>query len=123
MKKMYSVAIVDDENHILDMLETFLERKFSVRVFLNPEELLQTIKNGTHYDIVLSDIMMPQMNGLELLEHIQSYDSSINVIMMTAFDTMDKALEAHKLGAKYYIKKPFESLKIVEETINKVLAP
>lgn len=118
---MYSIAIVDDENHILDMLETFLERKFSVKTFLNPEELLQTVKNGTHFDIVLSDIMMPQMNGLELLKLLKSYDKEANVIMMTAFDTMDKALEAHKLGAKYYVKKPFESLKVVEETINKVL--
>ena len=113
---MAKIAIVDDEKIILDMLNDFLSMKFEVETFSNPLVALERIKNGS-YDLVLSDIMMPEMNGLELLKRLRSSNSDVKVIMMTAFDSMDKALEAHKYGAKNYIKKPFGSLKDIEQKI------
>ncbi|MEA3289568.1 MAG: response regulator [Campylobacterota bacterium] len=118
---MNKIAIVDDENNILDMLSTFLEDSYSVKTFSNPITALHDIKNND-YDLVLCDIMMPEMNGLELLKQLRTFDNNIKVIMMTAFDTMDKALEAHKYGAKNYIKKPFNSLMEVDTKISEALS-
>ena len=68
----YTVAIVDDEIEILDMLNRFLSRSpnFSVTTFSNPVSALSNMEN-TKYDLVMLDIMMPQMNGLEVLEKIK----------------------------------------------------
>jgi len=116
---MYKIAIVDDEKDILSILQRYLSRDFEIETFENPLEALSAIGNG-NYDLVLSDIMMPQIDGIELLKRLRDNDCNVKVIMMTAFDTMDRALAAHKYGATNYIKKPFISLddvkaKIIEE--------
>jgi DNA-binding NtrC family response regulator len=113
---MKKIAIVDDENHILDMLSTYLEDDYNVVTFSNPISALEDILRN-NYDLVLCDIMMPEMNGLELLQKLRERNNDTKVIMMTAFDTIDKALESHKYGAKNYIKKPFKSLDEVEQKI------
>ncbi|WP_428739322.1 response regulator [Sulfurimonas sp.] len=111
------VAIVDDEKQILDMLEGFLHHtlKYSVKVYQNPLTALEEIDHKI--DIVLLDIMMPQMNGLELLPKLQQKYPDLKVIMMTAYSTLDKVLESHRGGAIHYIMKPFDSLKGLEEKI------
>jgi len=117
---MYKIAIVDDERDILEVLEEALSRKFQVTTFLNPLDALSEIKSGK-FDLVLSDIMMPQIDGLTLLKRVRESNKSVAFIMMTAFDSMDKALEAHTYGASNYIKKPFKSLRDIEEKITKAL--
>jgi len=117
---MYKIAIVDDEQEILNILERFLTRNFEVVTFINPLSALNSIKSG-NFDLVLTDIMMPQMDGLELLKDLRANNCDVNVVMMTAFDTITKALEAHEYGAKNYIKKPFKSLPDVLEKVNLVL--
>ncbi|MBI3873710.1 MAG: response regulator [Arcobacter sp.] len=113
---MKKIIIIDDEQDILRILERFLGRKFDVTVFSDPVAGLNAIKNG-NYDLLLTDIMMPQLDGLSLLKKLRESNNSIKVIMMTAFDSLDKALEAHSYGAKNYIKKPFTSLEDVQNTI------
>jgi DNA-binding NtrC family response regulator len=119
---MKKIAVVDDEQDILNILKKFFSRanKFSVDIFVNPENAIENIKKN-NYDLVLTDIMMPQIDGIELLKQIKAFDSSIKVIMMTAYSTIDKTLESEKLGASDYITKPFVSLKDVENTITKEL--
>lgn len=117
---MYKVAIIDDESEILDMLGRFLGRKHNVDVYENPLEALKKL-NEINYDIVLCDIMMPHMTGLDLLKELRQSNNNTKVIMMTAFDTMDKAFIAHEYGAKHYIKKPFNSLKDVEDKMLSVI--
>ena len=117
---MYKIAIIDDEYNILDMLSTFLEINHDVTTFENPLEALTNLEDN-QYDIVLCDIMMPQMNGLDLLKKLRDKGMTTKVMMMTAFDSMDKMLQAHEYGAKHYIKKPFESLDKVESKIMQVL--
>jgi len=116
---MYKIAIIDDEFHILDMLSTYLEINHDVTTFQNPQDALEKIKSSD-FDIVLCDIMMPQMNGLDLLKDLRANHNDTKVIMMTAYDSMDKMLEAHEYGAKHYIKKPFQSLELVEQKIIEV---
>ncbi len=116
---MKKIAIIDDEQEILNILEKFLARskKFEIVTFSNPKSALSVVKDGT-FDLILLDIMMPQMSGIQFLQEIKEYSKSIKIVMMTAFSTQDKMIECNKLGANDYLTKPFMSLRDVE---NKVL--
>ena len=123
MSKKYSILVIDDEIEILNMLSRFLNRNpnFSVQTFSNPVSALSSINNNTKYDLVLLDIMMPQMNGLDVLEKLKEINSDQKVIMMTAYSTLDKVLKSHKIGATNYIMKPFSSLDALEKKVVEVL--
>ncbi len=120
---MAKIAIIDDENDILDVLQKFLSRfdELNINTYDNPIEALTKVQNG-NYDLILLDIMMPQMDGIEFLKKIQESNPNIIVIMMTAYTTLERTIEAHKYGAKNYLTKPFKSLKEVKEKIDKELA-
>ncbi|CAM3419274.1 response regulator [Arcobacter aquimarinus] len=122
MSKKYSIAIVDDETEILNVLSRFLTRNpnFSVNTYSNPVSAVASVDNSK-YDLILLDIMMPQMNGLEALEKIKSKNPEQKVIMMTAYSTLDKVLKSHKEGATNYVMKPFDSLQLLEKKIIEVL--
>ncbi|MCT7560992.1 response regulator [Aliarcobacter butzleri] len=122
MDKKYSIAIIDDEVEILNLLSRFLSRnpKFSVSNYANPLAALESL-NTSSYDIILLDIMMPQMNGLEVLEKIKEKNENQKVIMMTAYSTLDKVLKSHKEGATNYVMKPFDSLQHLEKKIIDIL--
>ncbi|MEA3290354.1 MAG: response regulator [Campylobacterota bacterium] len=119
--KVYKVAVVDDENEILSMISRFLGRsgKYNVTTFSNPVTAVSTIDET--YDVVLMDIMMPQMNGLDALSKIMEKNPDQKVIMMTAYSTLDKVLKSHKEGATHYLMKPFDSLNALESKIQEVL--
>ena len=104
------------------MIQRFLNRseKYQVTTFSNPITAVETIDKT--YDIVLLDIMMPQMNGLDALEKIMDKNPEQKVIMMTAYSTLDKVLKSHKHGATHYLMKPFDSLQAIETKINEVLS-
>ena len=112
------VAIVDDERDILEILEQFLNRrdKLDIEVFQNPLTAIENVKNG-NFDLVLLDIMMPQMNGVDFLEEVKKASPSTKVIMMTAYSTQDKMLDSQKIGADDYLTKPFISLRDVENKV------
>jgi len=113
------IAIVDDEKEILIVLEQFLRRSknFDIEVFANPQDAIDKVKSGL-FDLVLLDIMMPQMNGVDFLKEVKQSNSNVKVLMMTAYSTQDRMIECEKLGADDYVTKPFVSLRDVE---NKVL--
>ncbi len=113
------IAIIDDEQDILNILSKFLSRseKFNIDIFTNPQSALNIVINGD-YDLILLDIMMPQMSGIEFLTEIKNSSSNAKVIMMTAYSTQDKMIDCEKLGADDYLTKPFISLRDIE---NKVL--
>ena len=119
--KNISVIIIDDEKDILDMIEKYLKRdgNYSVRTYQNPIIALSAIDDSV--DVVLLDIMMPQMNGLDVLTEITKKQLKAKVIMMTAYSTLDKVLKSHREGATHYIMKPFESLKVLEQKIKELL--
>jgi len=120
-ERKYKIAIVDDETEILNMLQRFLKRddKYIVNVYSNPVTAISSIDSS--YDIVLMDIMMPQMNGLDALDKLKEKNNEQKVIMMTAFSTLDKVLKSHKSGATHYLMKPFDSLDVVAKKIDDVL--
>jgi DNA-binding NtrC family response regulator len=117
----YKIAVIDDENEILSMIQRFLNRndKYTVSTYLNPIVAIDSIDSS--YDVVLLDIMMPQMNGLEALDKLMIKNPNLKVIMMTAYSTLDKVLKSHKYGATHYLMKPFDSLQTIEAKISEVL--
>lgn len=121
---MKTIAIIDDEREILTMLEKFLTKtgKYKIQTFTDPTHALKTLgAASSHVDAVLLDIMMPQMDGIEFLEKFKAIKPDSEVVMMTAFSTLDRVLKSHKYGAQQYITKPFGSLQEVEDKLELVL--
>ncbi len=118
----FTIMIVDDETEILNVLSRYLTRNenFSVLTYSNPILALNHLDNSS-VDLILLDIMMPQMNGLDVLEKIKTKNPDQKVIMMTAYSTLDKVLKSHKEGATNYVMKPFDSLQNLEKKILEVL--
>lgn len=115
-----NIVIIDDESEILNMLERFLTREgYRVKTYNNPITAIDSLAANT--DIVLLDIMMPQMNGLDVLPKLIQKNKNIKVLMMTAYSTLDKVLNAHRHGADDFIMKPFSSLDVLGKKIKQML--
>ena len=116
-----NIAIIDDDQEILSLLETFLSKKGNkVTTYSSPITALSSLRVET--EIVLLDVVMPQMNGLDLLPKLLEKHSHLKVIIMTASSTLDKVLDSHRYGAVYYIMKPIQSLSKLEEKIAELVA-
>ncbi|MFO7616156.1 MAG: sigma-54 dependent transcriptional regulator [Bacteroidales bacterium] len=108
MSKTVSILIVDDEKSVRDSLYNwFIEDGYRVECAENAKKAL-SILEGEDYDIILADIKMPGMDGLEMLRRIKSLRKESVVIVMTAFATVDTAVQALKDGAFDYVTKPFD---------------
>lgn len=117
MKKL-SVLIAEDEKNLAHLLERVLTKEgYAIYLAFDGEEALEVIK-ANKIDIVLTDIKMPKVEGMSLLKQIKEMDTSIEVIVMTAFATIDTAINALKMGARDYIRKPFDIDEIVD-AVNK----
>ncbi|MHB8254822.1 MAG: sigma-54-dependent transcriptional regulator, partial [Acidiferrobacter sp.] len=115
---MLSVLIVDDDRKIRLTLSIFLERKgFRVRDVASVAAALNALKEY-RADIILSDLKMDGDGGLELLVAVKAEYPTLPVIIMTAYATVEKAVEAIKLGASDFIVKPFAPLEI-EQVLNR----
>ena len=104
-----TILIVDDEADLVAGLQRTIAMETECRV-LTAENGVQALQilSQTPIDVVLADIRMPQMDGLSLLEQIKSRDPAVTVIMMTAYGTIEKAVEAIKKGAYDLIQKPLD---------------
>jgi DNA-binding NtrC family response regulator len=108
MAKKISILIVDDEESVRDSLYNwFIEDGYRVECAENAKKAL-TILESEPFDIILADIKMPGMDGLEMLRRIKSLKQDSIVIVMTAFATVDTAVKALKDGAYDYVTKPFD---------------
>ncbi len=108
-----AVLVVDNDAIIVETISALLtDRGFSVVTSTDPEKALQEISNSS-VDAVLTDIIMPVVSGIELLERVHAFDPSIPVILMTAHANLDTAMEAIKRGAFDFIIKPYRSVQLV----------
>ncbi len=106
---METILIVDDEKNYLLVLSAVLEEEgYEVLTTASSLEALEILK-ASDVDLVLTDMKMPGMDGIEVLEQIKTRDPELPVIMMTAHGTVDKAVEAMQKGAYSYILKPFDN--------------
>ncbi|MFH1406967.1 MAG: response regulator [Candidatus Omnitrophota bacterium] len=110
------ILIVDDEKHITDILaEYFTGKNYEVFTANNALDALEIVKKQRPH-VVLLDIIMPKMDGIEALRKIKEIDSSIGVIMITAVKDDEVAKKAMGLGAADYITKPL-SLEYLESAV------
>ncbi len=109
---MARVCVVDDKEMLRDSVaETLTRDDHLVTTFADPVEALETIKAGS-FDCVVTDLKMPWMDGVTLLRELRAAGCDTSVIVMTAFGTVESAVDAMKLGAFDYITKPFEAEQI-----------
>ena len=108
-----SVLVIDDETGILETLEILLRGEgFVPQVAHGGRAGLEALEHGNH-DIVLTDVRMPQVTGVEILAASRAHDKDVPVILMTAQATLQTAVQAVNEGAFYYIQKPFRNDELV----------
>ena len=102
------ILVVDDDEDICLYLKEFLTREgYRVHTCLFASEALSELKDG-RYQIILLDIRMPDLDGVSLLQQIRALDSDVVVIVMTAYPSVESAVETMKADAIDYLRKPFE---------------
>jgi len=112
---MEKILIIDDEKSILDLLSVVFEKEgYLVETSLAATRAVD-LMGHKDFDLIISDIKMPKMNGMELLKYVREHRPNIPVVMITAYGTIKQAVEALKAGAMDYVVKPFdvEELKII----------
>ncbi|MBP5233620.1 MAG: sigma-54-dependent Fis family transcriptional regulator [Planctomycetes bacterium] len=118
---MDKIIIVDDDQFMRGSLEeTLAFGNYKVESFACVEDSLEAISDGSA-SLVITDMRMPGMSGMDLLERALKADPQLPVVMMTAFATVENAVEAMKIGAYDYIMKPFDAERI-EVVVKKALA-
>ncbi|KPJ78508.1 MAG: Fis family transcriptional regulator [Deltaproteobacteria bacterium SG8_13] len=118
---METVLIVDDEKNYPRILGAVLEDEgFEILTANSGAQALEVL-DASDIDLVLSDVKMPEMDGIDLLEKIKTRDPQLPVIMMTAHGTVDKAVEAMEKGAYSYLLKPFDNDRLIIY-VNKAIA-
>ncbi len=106
---MNTILVVDDEpNYLIVLSELLKEEGFEVMTAQSGEDGLKIIMD-TDLDLVITDMRMPGMDGLELLQAVKSYNKDLPVIMITAFGEVEKAVVAMRAGAYNYLVKPFNN--------------
>lgn len=109
------LLIIDDEKNILDLLNVVFKKEgYDVTICLSSSKALEYV-DDRDFDIILTDIKMPETSGMQILQHVKRIKPEIPVIMITAFGTIKQSVEALQAGALDYIVKPFdvEELKII----------
>ncbi len=114
------LVVEDDQNMRIALFETLSAIGYSVTVAENGQMALSIVQKDS-LDLIISDIKMPGMDGLEFLQKVKLSHPHVPVVMVTAFATVDSAVEAMKRGAFDYILKPFP-LEVVVETAQRVFA-
>ena len=108
-----TVLLIDDEPNILKLLARRLRKEgYSVLTANNGENGLELLRKES-IDLIVTDMRMPGIDGLEVVRRVREWSGDIQLIIMTAYGTIKSAVEAMRLGAYYYIVKPFELAEIV----------
>ena len=113
------VLVVDDDRAICDYMETFLTKDgFEVKTMNDPSGAPEEVKVGGYHLVVL-DLMMPKMDGLQVLERIRKVDNDVAVVIFTGYPSLETAVQSMKLDAVDYLKKPFnpEEFRVVVDRV------
>ncbi len=115
------MLIVDDEAVALTNIGYYFTKKgFAVETAGNGREALELLSKGTAFDIVLTDLKMDQMDGLELLDHLSTIAPDTSVVMITGYATIPSAVDALRRGATHYLAKPVD-LEELRKTVDDIL--
>ncbi len=117
------LAVIDDEPLALKQLRRILSRRgYAVEVFDDPVAALKHIDQA-HVDIVLTDLRMPRVGGMDVLRHVKARQPQAEVILITGYASIDDAVAAVKQGAFYYIEKPIspdQLLSVIQRAADKI---
>jgi DNA-binding NtrC family response regulator len=111
MKKK-SILIVDDEADIRNMLSKYLSEEYNVHVAADGQEAFDTVSDNDDIELILSDVQMPHMDGLELFNKIQESKKDIKTIFITGTSNIRSAVDAMRKGAFDYLTKPVDVTKL-----------
>lgn len=115
------ILVVDDEQSVRDILQQVLESEgYQVTLAKTGEQAIQLYKQSP-FPLVMSDIRMPGMSGIDLLKKISSINSDTQVIIITSHASIETALEALRLGVYDYLLKPFEDIDLIPPVVNRAL--
>ncbi|HEV3512090.1 MAG TPA: sigma-54 dependent transcriptional regulator [Candidatus Sulfotelmatobacter sp.] len=113
MKPMAKILLVDDEPGMLRYIKTLLEvDDYKVETATTGEEALQRVEKGLEPDLVLLDVLMPGIDGLQTLEQLRQKRPGVKVIMLSCVADTRKVVQAMKLGAQDYLTKPFQKAEL-----------
>ncbi|MFH1539379.1 MAG: sigma-54 dependent transcriptional regulator, partial [bacterium] len=119
-KMSHQILVIDDKQSIVEVLETALAREgFEVGSCNTGAEAMDAVREGA-YDLVLCDVRLPDMDGTEILRAVKERQPHAAVIMITAYGSIENAIECMKLGADDYLTKPF-NLEEMNEVVKKAL--
>jgi DNA-binding response OmpR family regulator len=106
---MKKILVVDDKTSISDLLTKFLRSIYEVEVCSDGEQALMWLQEGNIPDLILTDLQMPNMDGMELIKRVKTsgYFSDIPIIVLSSKDSSKDRIDCLKLGADDYIMKPF----------------
>jgi DNA-binding NtrC family response regulator len=113
------VLVVDDDKAICEYMETFLAKDgFEVKTMNDPSGAPDEVKNGGYHLVVL-DLMMPKLDGLQVLERIRKVDNDVAVVIFTGYPSLETAVQSMKMDAVDYLKKPFnpEEFRVVVDRV------
>lgn len=113
------LLVVDDEPEIRSVLRELLSERYECSVAASAEEALRMLQND-RYTVIISDIMMPGMSGLEMIPHVNSISPETQVVMISGVQTIESAIKALRAGAFDYIMKPFD-LRQVEVVVKRAI--
>lgn len=124
MNDIYNILVIDDEKIVLDSIAKILknEPNYLLTLTQSPEESKNLIKSN-NYHIILTDLMMPEIDGLEILKMAKEKNNLTQVIMITGYATINTALQAMQLGAFDYLSKPFtkdELKRVIQRSVESI---
>ncbi|WP_027340655.1 response regulator [Halonatronum saccharophilum] len=118
---MNKILIIDDEKNIRLTLKSCLADDYEIVTAVNGEDGLVKVEENGDIDLILLDMKLPGINGMEVLKRVRDLKEDIDVIMITGFGSIETAVEAMKLGAVDYLRKPFtpDEIKDIVESVLK----
>ncbi len=121
MEGNLSVLVVDDNKELAEVIRQYLSKcGFDVKIAKSAKEAMSILEKSKRIDVILLDLMLKDVNGLEFLKSIRSHSKQVVIIIITGIKDLNTVIEAMKAGADDYLVKPFR-LGELEEKINEIL--
>jgi len=122
MSTAANILVVDDEPSMQRYLRTLLEvENYSVSTASTGEEALEQVEKGLKPDVVLLDLLMPGIDGIQTLEKLRALNPALKVVMLSCVNDTRKVVQAMRMGARDFLPKPFQKAEL-DETIRQCLS-
>ena len=119
MSVLTHIAVIDDDEAVLDSLRLYFARQdVETSCFASAQDFLAAIRSGQRFDCIVSDVRMPGMSGLDLVQHLKGAGLAAPVILITGHGDVDMAVAAIKVGAFDFIEKPFDEARLLASIRN-----